>query len=187
MTIPRSVAGRVVGRGGRSVREVQRITGAMIKLSADVRRLESGSWSGMQAYSQEQQDLILQQQAKHHKGHWSTDQLVLVEIYGTFIATQVTSSNSSSSLLLLPSAAAFICCLPLLPSAAAFCCCFLLLPSAAFCCCLYLLPSAAAFCCCFLLLLSAAAFCCCFLLLPSAAAFCYCLLLLPFAAFNSRC
>lgn len=38
ITIPRSAAGRVVGKGGKSVREIQRITGAMIKLAADVRR-----------------------------------------------------------------------------------------------------------------------------------------------------
>ena len=97
MTIPRKVAGRVVGKGGRSVREVQRITGAMIKLSADVRREDKANqlidqqFQLLQPYSQEQQDLILEQQLKHYAGKdvVTSNDLVLVEIYGNFISTQV--------------------------------------------------------------------------------------------------
>jgi len=33
MSVPRTVAGRIIGRQGKNVREIQRMTGAMVKLN----------------------------------------------------------------------------------------------------------------------------------------------------------
>lgn len=35
MKVPRSMVGRVIGRGGKNVRDIQRLTGAMVKLPED--------------------------------------------------------------------------------------------------------------------------------------------------------
>lgn len=80
ITIPRSAAGRVIGKGGKNVREIQRITGAMIKLPADVSH---------ETASQPQQQ---QQQQDPQQG----DEEVTVEVFGNFIATQVSNPNSES-------------------------------------------------------------------------------------------
>ena len=58
MSVPRSITGRIIGRQGKNVREIQRMTGATVKLSDDP------------AASDE----------------------TTAEVYGTFMATQVTFS-----------------------------------------------------------------------------------------------
>ena len=35
LSVPRSIAGRIIGRQGKNVREIQRMTGATVKLSDD--------------------------------------------------------------------------------------------------------------------------------------------------------
>jgi len=35
LTVPRTVAGKIIGRQGKNVREIQRMTGATVKLSED--------------------------------------------------------------------------------------------------------------------------------------------------------
>lgn len=70
--IPRWAAGRVIGKGGKNVREIQRITGAMIKLPADISH-----------------DITLHQQEQQQQEQQTTDDEVTVEVFGNFIATQV--------------------------------------------------------------------------------------------------
>lgn len=78
--IPRWAAGRVIGKGGKNVREIQRITGAMIKLPADI------SHDITLHQQQEQQEEEEQQQQQEQQ---TTDDEVTVEVFGNFIATQV--------------------------------------------------------------------------------------------------
>ncbi|ESN92488.1 hypothetical protein HELRODRAFT_181360 [Helobdella robusta] len=145
ITIPRSAAGRVVGKGGKCVREIQRLTGAMIRLAVDAsreqqqqqqqisppqqqispqqQRLTLQQQQQQQQHPQfskqfqsqfqqlplepqqlpqclpQQQEMILQQQRQHYQQQQQQQQqqrqrleeLVLVEIFGNFISTQVVS------------------------------------------------------------------------------------------------
>lgn len=60
MRVPKSMVGRVIGKGGKNVRDIQRMTGAVIKLPED------------QSVQGEE---------------------VMVEVYGTFMATQSAHSR----------------------------------------------------------------------------------------------
>jgi predicted PilT family ATPase len=72
ISIPQSSAGRVVGRSGKNVREIQRSTGAVITLpSADT------------THSSEQTEANTDIVPQPPSGE------VTVEVYGNFIATQV--------------------------------------------------------------------------------------------------
>jgi len=72
--IPQSVAGRVVGKGGKNVREIQRATGSIITLpSVDVTQ-QSGAEQGAAAAGAAAAAATAE---------------VQVEVFGNFIATQV--------------------------------------------------------------------------------------------------
>jgi predicted PilT family ATPase len=73
ISIPQSSAGRVVGRGGKNVREIQRSTGAIITLpSADARHQTEQT-------ENDTADIVPQPPSGE----------VTVEVYGNFVATQV--------------------------------------------------------------------------------------------------
>jgi len=70
ITIPQSAAGRIVGKGGKNVREIQRSTGSIITLpSVDVTQQSAGAEASVAATA--------------------ADADVQVEVFGNFIATQV--------------------------------------------------------------------------------------------------
>ena len=71
INIPQSAAGRIVGKGGKNVREIQRSTGSIITLpSVDATRQYSGETERAAATATATAD-------------------VQVEVFGNFIATQV--------------------------------------------------------------------------------------------------
>ena len=74
--IPQSSAGRVVGRSGKNVRDVQRSTGAIITLAVETTRQTTASESETRLTN----SVSLSQPSGGD---------VSVEIYGNFIATQV--------------------------------------------------------------------------------------------------
>ena len=76
ITIPQSAAGRIVGKGGKNVREIQRSTGSIITLpSVDASQQFAGTEPAAAAAA--------------------TD--VQVEVFGNFIATQVRQQTSHYS------------------------------------------------------------------------------------------
>jgi len=84
ITIPQSAAGRIVGKGGKNVREIQRSTGSIITLpSVDVSQQSEPSVAAAAA----------------------DDADVQVEVFGNFIATQV------RQLPISPNSITWTCCL----------------------------------------------------------------------------
>ena len=67
ITIPQSAAGRIVGKGGKNVREIQRSTGSIITLPS----------------------VDTSQQSETSVAAAAVDADVQVEVFGNFIATQV--------------------------------------------------------------------------------------------------
>jgi len=96
ITVPHSTAGRVIGKGGKNVREIQRISGALIKLPThSFHTSQQEPPAGAAAVSMTPGAVVGTSEADPAEGTssgvtslTSTDDIV-VQVYGNFIATQV--------------------------------------------------------------------------------------------------
>ena len=81
ITIPRSAAGRVVGRGGKNVRDIQRSTGAIITLPTAGGKDHEGQPRCVEEQEEEEEEEV--------EALEQMDEEITVEVFGNFIATQV--------------------------------------------------------------------------------------------------
>jgi len=93
--VPHSAAGRLIGKGGKNVREIQRISGALIKLPVDLSRRQ-GSASGRGAVAaaaveEEEEETLPEASGGVPAGETARSEDsddIVVQVYGNFISTQ---------------------------------------------------------------------------------------------------